>query len=311
MRFELEDLRALVAVAELASFRAAAAAIHLSQPALSRRIEKLERALGCRLFDRSTHHVALTAVGQQFERSARQLLDDLESAVLALPTDAGRAQLAEVRIACVRSAFPAFIAPALLECRRRFADIRVRVLDCGGNEVVQSVLQGQADFGLTFVGKQAPDVDFQPIFNDEYLAICPPGHRIARKRQVTWREVLAEDYVALTRENGSRLLQDIALAGVGLHANPVHEVRHISTLVALVEAGIGVAALPRIAMPEGRNALRSVSLVDPVLTREFGLLRRRAVRLKPAPQALFEFFLKQAPARFSRSSRTMAPSSRQ
>lgn len=303
MHFELDDLRAFVAVAELASFRAAANAIHLSQPALSRRIEKLERALGCRLFDRSTHHVALTAVGQQFERSSRQLLDDLEVAVLALPQREGDTELAEVRVACVRSAFSAFMAPALLECRRRFPDIRLRVIDTGGNEVVQAVLQGQADFGLSFVGRQAPDIDFQPIFDDEYLAICPPGHPLAARRRVTWREVLASDYVALTRENGSRLLQDIALAGAGLLAKPVQEVRHISTLIALVEAGIGVAALPRLAMPQSRRTLHAVALVEPVLTREFGLLRRRAVRLKPASQALFEYFGKRAPASYRRAGR--------
>ncbi|MFO1398367.1 MAG: LysR family transcriptional regulator [Burkholderiales bacterium] len=296
MRFELADLRAFVAVAELASFRAAANAIHLSQPALSRRIDKLERALGCRLFDRSTHHVALTVVGQQFERSARQLLDELEVAVLALPDERGRSDLAEVRIACVRSAFPTFMAPALIECRRRFPEVRVRALDTGANEVVQAVLHGQADFGLSFVGKQAPDIDFTPIFNDEYLAICPPAHPLARKRQLAWRELLGDDYLALTRDNGSRLLQDIALAHAGLHASPAYEVRHISTLIALVEAGLGVAALPRLALPQSGRALRSVALVDPVIRREFGLLRRRAVRLKPAPAALFEFFAKRVPA---------------
>lgn len=309
MHFELEDLRAFVAVAELASFRAAASAIHLSQPALSRRIEKLERALGCRLFDRSTHHVALTAVGQQFERSARQLLDDLEVAVLALPKRDGDAGLAEVRIACVRSAFSAFMAPALLDCRRRFPEIRLRVIDAGGNEVVQSVLQGQADFGLSFVGKQAPDIDFHPIFNDEYLAVCRPEHLLARKRRVTWREMLATDYLALTRDNGSRTLQDIALAGAGLLAKPVQEVRHISTLIALVEAGIGVAALPRLAMPDARRTLRAVELVEPVLTREFGLVRRRAVRLKPASQALFEYFGKFEPARYRSARGSPVPNS--
>ena len=75
INFDLADLRAFVALAELESFRAAAEALHLSQPALSRRIGKLEDALGVRLFDRTTRSVNLTAVGRDFSRKARELLD--------------------------------------------------------------------------------------------------------------------------------------------------------------------------------------------------------------------------------------------
>ena len=84
INFDLGDLRACVAVAELASFRAAAETIHLSQPALSRRIEKLEDALGVRLFDRDTRNVELTAVGRDFVRKTRTLLDELDTMLLGV-----------------------------------------------------------------------------------------------------------------------------------------------------------------------------------------------------------------------------------
>ena len=77
MNFDLADLRAFVAVAKLSSFRAASEELHLSQPALSRRIEKLEDALGVRLFHRTTRKVDLTAVGREFNRRANDLLDGL------------------------------------------------------------------------------------------------------------------------------------------------------------------------------------------------------------------------------------------
>lgn len=294
MRFELEDLRAFVAVAELTSFRAAAEVIHLSQPALSRRIEKLEGALGCRLFDRSTHHVALTPLGRQFERSARLVLNELEAAVMSLPhTDPG-APLIEARIACVRSVIPKLIAPALAECRRRFPEIRVQLIDTGGNEVLQAVLHGEAHFGLSFVGRQAPDVDFKPIFSDPYVAICPGAHPLSQRKQITWSELLEYDYLALTRENGTRHLQDLALVSCGLRVKPLFEVRHISTLLALVESGVGVAAIPSIMWTERAHDMRAIPLVEPALTRDFGLLRRRAGTLAPAPQALYDFFIEHA-----------------
>jgi DNA-binding transcriptional LysR family regulator len=84
MNFDLDDLRAFVAVADMGSFRAAATALHLSQPALSRRVEKLEDALGFRLFERTTRKVELNAMGRAFIPKARHVLHELESALLGM-----------------------------------------------------------------------------------------------------------------------------------------------------------------------------------------------------------------------------------
>ena len=101
-KFDLADIQAFAAVAELQSFRAAAEAIHLSQPAFSRRIDKLEEALGVRLLDRTTRRVTLTAVGRDFARKTRVWLDDLDGMLMGL----GHGQARSIRyltIACVPS----------------------------------------------------------------------------------------------------------------------------------------------------------------------------------------------------------------
>src|SRR5918994_2196133 len=103
MRINLADLQAFVGVAELGSFRAAADSVNVSQPALSRRIEKLEDALGVRLFDRTTRRVSLTAIGRDFSRKARSLMDDLQNSPLAI-RDIAATQAGEVTVACVPSA---------------------------------------------------------------------------------------------------------------------------------------------------------------------------------------------------------------
>ena len=82
MNFDLGDLRAFLAVADLGSLRAAAQALHLSQSALSRRIDKLEDALGVALFTRTTRKVELTTVGRAFVPKARNVLNELASALL-------------------------------------------------------------------------------------------------------------------------------------------------------------------------------------------------------------------------------------
>ena len=135
MNFDLADLRAFVAVAELSSFRAAADSIHLSQPALSRRVEKLENALGVKLFERTTRSVNLTAVGRDFSRKARSLLDDLESSLLSMH-EVAASQLGEVVIACVPSAVYYFLPKVLKEYHEQYPKIRVRIIDDSANAVL-------------------------------------------------------------------------------------------------------------------------------------------------------------------------------
>ena len=112
MNFDLSDLRAFIAVAELSSFRAAAETIHLSQPALSRRIDKLEDALGVRLFDRDTRNVELTAVGRDFARKSRSLLDDLDTILLGV-RDVAANRWGQVTLACIPSTVHYFLPTVL------------------------------------------------------------------------------------------------------------------------------------------------------------------------------------------------------
>ena len=146
MNFDLADLRAFVALAELESFRAAAEALHLSQPGLSRRIDKLESALGVRLFDLTTRTVNLTTVGRDFSRKARDLLDELENTLLGI-RDVAAKQAGEVTIACVPSAVHYFLPSVVKQYHERYPKIRVNLVDEGSNEVLSTVIRGEADSG--------------------------------------------------------------------------------------------------------------------------------------------------------------------
>src|SRR5690606_25454374 len=103
IKFDLQELQAFVAVAERLSFRAAANDMHISPPALSRRIEKLEALLGVKVFERSTRHVQLTNVGRVFLGHARNALDELEGAMLGI-SDLAAHRSGVVAVACVPSA---------------------------------------------------------------------------------------------------------------------------------------------------------------------------------------------------------------
>jgi len=300
INFDLADLRAFVALAELESFRAAAEALHLSQPALSRRIGKLEDALGVRLFDRTTRSVNLTAVGRDFSRKARELLDELENTLLGI-RDVAAKRTGEVTVACVPSAVFYFLPGVMKQYHERYPKIRVRVVDEDANAVLSTVIRGEADFGLNFIGTQEPEIEFEPVLKEPFVAACRRDHPIARKRRTTWAELNEHQYMTVAKSSGNRLLIDLALTDIPARPRWFYEVRHVSTLVALVEAGLGVAAVPRLAMPLTDHAtLVSVPLVDPAITRTVGLIRRRGRSLSPAAQQLYDLLLASRPRYTSR-----------
>jgi DNA-binding transcriptional LysR family regulator len=287
INFDLGDLRAFIAVADLSSFRAAAEAIHLSQPALSRRIDKLEDALGVRVFDRDTRNVELTAVGRDFARKTRALLDDLDAMLLGV-RDVAANRWGQVTLACIPSTVHYFLPAVLRQYHKRFPRIRVHIIDESANEVLSAVAHGEAELGLGITGSDEPTIEFEPLLSEPFVAACHRDHPLARQRSVTWTELAAHDFMTVDKASGNRLVLDLALAAKRDRPAACFEVRHVSALVGFVEAGLGVAAVPRLAMPRrGHPLLVSIPIVEPEVTRTVGLIRRRGRSLSPAAEHLY------------------------
>ncbi|MEK8046465.1 LysR family transcriptional regulator [Ideonella margarita] len=291
INFDLNDLLAFRAVAELSSFRKAAESVHLSQPAFSRRIDKLEQALGVRLLERTTRRVTLTTVGRDFERKVRELLDDLDTTLLSIRGVAAT-RMGEVTVACVPSTVYYYLSQVISRYHEMSPKVRVRVYDAGANEVLAAVARGEADFGVNFMGSQEGELEFKPLAEERFVAACRRDHPIAGMRRVTWAQLADYDFISVNRASGNRLLLDQALAGVPGRPQSIYETQHVTTMLGLVEAGLGVAAVPSMAMPGPDHPLLvSVPLVDPVVTRRVGLIRRRGRPLSPTAQQLYDLFL--------------------
>jgi DNA-binding transcriptional LysR family regulator len=300
LNFDLNDLQAFRAVAELSNFRQAAEAVNISQPAFSRRIEKLEEALGVRLLDRTTRRVSLTAVGRDFARKVESLLDDLDATLLGIKGVAAT-RMGEVTIACVPSTVYYYLSQVIRRYRDRYPKIRVKVFDASANDVLAAVTRGEADFGLNFIGSQEPDIDFEPLLEERFVAACRRDHPLARRRRVSWHDLAEHDFITVSKASGNRLLIDQALAGVTGRPHGLYEAQHVTTLLGLVEAGLGIAAVPSLAMPaKDHPVLVSIPLDEPVVRRVVGLIRRRGRNLSPAAQQLYEFFAEIAPTSGSR-----------
>ena len=295
INFDLNDLAAFCAVVDLGSFRKAAESVHLSQPAFSRRIEKLERALGAKLLERTTRQVTLTAVGREFERKARALLDDLDNALLGIRGHSG-VRRERITVACVPSSVYYYVSQVLRLYRERYPLVCVTVFDAKANDVLAAVAQGEADFGLCFLGAHESNIDFKPVVEERFVAACRRDHPIAKLPCVTWAQLASYDFIAVARTSGNRLLLDQALAGIAERPQITYEAQSGTTLLGLVEAGLGVAAVPAMAMPgPDHPLLASIPLLEPIVTRKMGLIHRRGRSLSPSAQQLYELFDKVAP----------------
>lgn len=290
MQYELNDIRSFVKIAELGSFHEAAEALHLSQPALSRRMKKLEEGLGTALLDRTTRRVSLTSVGRDFLPKARRLLDD---SILNIRELAER-QSGRVTLACIPTAAFYFLPSVIRLYNERYPQIRIRLLDLSANEGLEAVLRGEADFGINMMSGQHPDIEFVPLVDEPFVLACRRDHELAERSAVTWSELSNYRLIGVGRLSGNRMLLDHALSGLSWRPQWFYEVQHLSTSLGLVEAGLGVSAVPSLAMPAvDHPTLVSIPLVEPVVNRSLGLVYRRGASLSPAAEKFVSILLEQ------------------
>jgi DNA-binding transcriptional LysR family regulator len=194
-------------------------------------------------------------------------------------------------VACVPSTVYYYLSEVIRRYHERCPKVRVKVLDAGANEVLAAVGRGEADFGLNFIGAQEGELEFKTLLEERFVAACRRDHPLARMRRVTWAQLAEHDFISVGRSSGNRVLLDQALGGVAGRPQAIYETQHVTTTLGLVEAGLGVAAVPSMAMPGPDHPLLvSLPLIDPIVTRKVGLIRRRGRSLSPAAQQLYDLF---------------------
>jgi len=278
---DLLDLKAFVSVARLSSFARSAQALNLSQPALSRRIRKLEESLGAPLLERTTRRVTLTMVGRSFLPKVQRLIDEFETSVLAIG-DLGARSSGLVSVATVPTAMSYFLPIAISRFAEAYPRSRVRILDIGANDGLEAVVRGEVDFGINFIGESHADIEFRHLIEDPFVVACRHDHPLASLRRVTWADLALQRLITVRQSSGNRALIDSALARLGTQLRWTYEVAHLSSTLGLVEAGLGVAVLPRLATPvAGHPTICTMPLVEPEIRRTIGILRRRGATYSP------------------------------
>lgn len=291
INFDFGDLEAFVAVCETGSFQRAADELALSQSALSRRIQKLEEALGVVLLERTTRSVRLTLAAKGFRTRAEALLAEAREALQAVGDDSAflaSRRNAVVTVAAVPTAIHNILPSVIRMFEQRGHAARIRIADLSANDVADAVSQGDADFGINFLGGQDPGLEFHVLMDDQFVLVVPREDPLARRRKIRWSDVDPNRFIAVWKGSGNRMLVDTALASARLSLDWTYEVRHLSAALGLVEAGIGITALPASAgPPKDHPLLKAVPLVEPEVSRTIGTVRRSGHRLSTAAEQFY------------------------
>lgn len=301
MNVSLRQMRAFVQVARSGGFTAAAAELHLTQSATSALVKELEAQLGLALLDRTTRSVALTQAGAEFLAHCERILADVAHAV-ADARGLRDKRRGRVLIAASPLAAATYLPGAIAAFARLHPEVSVELRDILTDGIVAQVHSGAAELGVGSFLQSAGEVELVTLFEDRFGAVLPPGHPLAARRRLAWRDVAEVPRISLSESSASRPLIEQAFASVGLQPVPPRfEVGYMGTAVALVEAGLGVAILPERAASLARSdGIRWVALQDPVVAQASTLVTRAGRSLSPAAAAFAAFlgeFLRSHPAR--------------
>src|SRR5258706_11445058 len=182
MKVDTLGLQAFIAIADHASFPAAADAVHITQTGLSRRLQNLEASLGVMLVERTTRSVALTPIGREFLPRARRLLGDLGVALNEI-RESGRSRRGDITIACVPTVGVHYLPRVIQRYAALHPDNRIRILDHASGRVVEAVLRREAEFGITLAGMHDEELESKPLLQDRFVLVCRRDHALAKAKK--------------------------------------------------------------------------------------------------------------------------------
>lgn len=287
INYRIDDLRALLALHQHGSFVRAAETLFITQSAFSRRIAQLEATVGGRLVERTSRKVSLSTLGHSLVVQAQRALPLLDQSMDDVYRQA-RGESGKVTLACLTTVAYSRLATVLGQFRDNYPNVRLHVRDDTGQRVTQSVINREAEFGVTVVTENTADLVIERLTKDPFVLAVSPKHPLAKEKAVKWTDLAFWKPVNLGRSSANRVLIDTELAKAGISPPWFDEVEHLSTMIGFLRNGQTVGVLPRMALDARAPDLVTRPLTGPVLSREIAMIRRPETELGVAGHRLWQ-----------------------
>lgn len=288
---DVDGLKTFLAVHRLGSFTQAAAHLHRTQPAISRRVQLLEQDLGLPLFERTSAGNGLSAAGRTllpFAEAALSALEDGRAAVEALR----RTPSGELTIALVGTLASSALAPLLRRFARDWPAVDLKLQTATSREVSEQVRRGEVSLGLRYWNDEDPTLLCEPLWQEPLVVACAPGHPDADRPVSSLKAIREARWIGFPPTPGRSEIfaQQVCglLAAAGLEQAEILAIDSLTAQKRLVEAGFGIAVMQESAIAEERTngSLTVIPVADLKAHVPVTLVTRRAGFLSAAAEAL-------------------------
>ena len=244
---ELRQIKYFVTVAEELNFRRAAERLYMEQPPLSRQIRHLEKELGVELFHRTKRGVSLTEAGQAFLDEARLTLTQAELAVQAAKL-ASRSKQTTLKIGFSICTFNRLLPEIIQAFRQDFPDVEVNLQEMTTVAQVKALQASEIDVGFLHLPIHADDLHTEVVIVDQFVAVLPENHPLAKLPQLSLRSLAEEPFVLFSRQAKPDFYEQLikTCQQVGFTPRIVQEATPPEVAISFVAAGVGVSLVTAI-----------------------------------------------------------------
>lgn len=242
---ELRQLRYFIALAQELHFGRAAAAVHLTQPPLSKQIKDLENEIGILLFERNNRNVKITDPGKIFLEAARRVFDLLDDAAKTARR-AQRGEVGSLAVGYITAAAYSLLPNVLRDFRKSHADLGLQLREMTTPAQCEALSKGSIDVGIMRPGPSLGVFKSEVILREPFVVAVPEEHKLARARQVDIRSLAQEPFIMLPPSPGGGLPRQILdlCHDAKFEPNVVQIASQTLSIIGLVAAGTGVAIVP-------------------------------------------------------------------
>ena len=311
----LRQLEAIVAIATHGSFSAAAAQLHVSQPALSRTVRLAEESLGARLFDRGSRKATLTAAGVELLPIARRIMLEFRDSIGEL-SQFLEGKRGRVRVSALPSIAQSLLVDAIAGFNAVYPEIEFLVRSDSAEMVLALLESREIDIGLTVQPPPDGRFSYEHLRHDEFVLICRADDPLAQQsrpaRALAWSVFEKRPFIAATSGSNTRGATDAAFMRARLTVHPAHEVAssNLQVIGGFVAAGLGLSVLPASALAcLGQPTLVACRLTKPRVQRKVGIVTLTGRTLSQATTRFCEHVrsLGQAPMPAAKAAAPVAP----
>jgi DNA-binding transcriptional LysR family regulator len=276
---EMHQVRYFLAVARTLNFTRAAEECHVAQPSLTRAIRQLEGELGGDLFRRERPQAQLTDLGQRMLPLLKQCYESALSA-RSLASAIKKGEVGSLRLAISHTIDPSLVTPHVVELGKLFNGLELKLVRGNGNEVLEYLKKGEVELGIAAqLGEEWERLDRWALFTEDFQLFVSAMHMLAKRKSIAIDDLKDERLVVRTYcETTPGILE--VLRGREFDVSRFHEVSADGDLLALLQAGVGAALVPRSTQAPGslaRIAIEGVELRRTVYTYGVAGRQRTAV----------------------------------